>query len=191
MFAVSVDLRQRMKRRVRDRVRVGECFLYFGQLWFLAARSWPEPRQEDGKKEHPVKSSEEDHEEDHLEEHQEDVALSKNQRGNSENRADRTLENRESQAVQTLFDPVFYSFLLGGHVSVADVCGEVDRVTDAHDQVNHGDTVKVDVPESHVAGNSDLDGNDAESHPQRTDEVGDEDVRDDHHDGGSDNHTLH
>ena len=61
---------------------------------------------------------------------------------------------------------------------------------DAHDQIDHGDGVEVDVPEGHEADDPHLDGDDGEGHPQRADGVGDEDEGDEHHDDSRDDHTL-
>ena len=64
-------------------------------------------------------------------------------------------------------------------------------VPNAHDEIDHGNGVEIDVPEGHEAENSNLYGDDGEDHPERADGVGDEDERNDHHHHGRYRHTLH
>ena len=59
-----------------------------------------------------------------------------------------------------------------------------------HDQIDHGDGVKVDAPEGHEAQHPDLDGDDGEGDPERAHGVRDEDQGDEHHDSGRDGHAL-
>lgn len=59
-----------------------------------------------------------------------------------------------------------------------------------HDQIDHGDGVKVDAPEGHEAQHADLDGDDGECDPERAHGVRDEDQGDEHHDPGRDGHAL-
>ena len=66
----------------------------------------------------------------------------------------------------------------------------IDILPNTHDQVDHGDGVKVDAPECHEAEDANLDGNNGESHPKRADWVGNEDQGDNHHDPCSYCHAL-
>lgn len=67
---------------------------------------------------------------------------------------------------------------------------EVDAEADAHDEIDHGDTVEIDVPQRHVTGHPELDRHDAEGDPQAAEHVGDEDEADQHHDERTEDHAL-
>ena len=81
--------------------------------------------------------SKEDDQKDHFEKHQKYVTLRKHQSNATEDRADRSLENRHAQRIKCLFDAFVWIAMLRRHVSVADVRREIDREADAHDQINH------------------------------------------------------
>ena len=70
------------------------------------------------------------------------------------------------------------------------MCGEVDGKPDAHDQVYHGNRVKIYVPQRHVSNDAYFDGKYAKCDPYRAQEVWNEDKRYEHHDDGPNHHTL-
>ena len=73
---------------------------------------------------------------------------------------------------------------------VADVGREVHGEADAHDEVDEGDAVQVDVPPGHEADHAGLDAHDGEGDPKGADRVGDHEEGDDHHEHRSDQDGL-
>lgn len=69
--------------------------------------------------------------------------------------------------------------------------GEVNWEADAHDEVDHGYGVEIDIPQRHISNDSHLNWDDRERYPDRAENVRDEDEWDDHHNYGSDHHALH
>lgn len=115
--------------------------------------------------------SEEDHEEDHLEEHEEDVAFGQQQRHHAEDRADGALDDRKAERVQRLSNAILRQLAARRHVNVANVRRKIYGEADAHDQVNHGNRIKVDVPQTHVADDANFNRNYAKRDPYRAQDV--------------------
>ena len=137
-----------------------------------------------------MERAQEDHQEDHLEEGEVEVAGGEGQADNAEYGADRPLDDGQAEGVQARRYPLLRRLALLRHVVVADVGGEVDGEADAHDEVDEGDAVQVDVPPGHEADDAGLDAHDGEGDPERADGVGDHDEGDDHHEGGGDEDGL-
>ena len=97
-----------------------------------------------------MSSTEEDDEEDHLEEGDVEVAGGEGKSDHPKNGGASALDYRHSQGIKACGYPLLGRLVVLGHVVVADVGGEVDREADAHDQVDEGHPVEVDVPPGHV-----------------------------------------
>ena len=183
-----------------------------GRLLCLgAAGPGTEDGEEDRQEEQSMEEAESDDQENHLEEGDEDVGWSNHETHHPQHGGDGALQYGQPQAVQTVPHSVVRA-ALAVQVVVGDVSGEVNRepeititikgrvqqtsnsalgyLPNTHDQVYHGDGVKVDAPECHEAEHSNFDGDDREGDPQRADGVGDEDEGHDHHHAGRDGDTL-
>ena len=105
-----------------------------------------------------MSSTKEDDQEDHLEEGDVEVAGGEGEPKDPKNGRTSSLDYRHAQRVETGRDPLLRSLVVLGHVVVADVGREVDREADAHDQVDQGHPVQVDVPPGHVSDDARLGG---------------------------------
>lgn len=135
--------------------------------------------------------TEKDHQKDHFEEHQKYVAVGQQQTDASQNGTRCALHDRHSQRVQSLFDFVVGMWSLRRHVRITNVRRKVNGKADAHNQIYHRNGIEIDVPQRHIAGDTQFDRYDAQCDPQGAQEVRYEYKRNYHHDDGANDHTLY
>ncbi len=90
--------------------------------------------------------AERDDQEDHLEEGDEEVGGGEEQTEHPQDGGSGSLHDGDAQGVEGPADALVRSLVRLGVVVVRDVGGEVDGETDAHDEVDEGDAVKVHAP---------------------------------------------
>jgi len=137
-----------------------------------------------------VDSTKQDDKEDHLEESYKDVGGSNHETDDTKDGGNGTLHNGKSKSVEAVLYFIIRSALTI-KIVVRYVSRKINRKSNTHNQIYHRYRVQVDAPHCHEAKHTQLNRNDGESHPQRTDGIGYEDERDNHHDDSRYQHTLH
>ena len=82
------------------------------------------------------------------------------------------------------------TFVLGTSVWLQPHFSVACCLPDAHDEIDHGNGVKIDMPKCHETEDTKLDRNDGKGYPERTHWVRNEDERNEHHDYGRNHNTL-